>query len=391
MKTLNKDLIINIEKYINNYEKITTANAKQAISDFDENWNAVLNYSANDTEKQQSKYAIALVLLSKAIFIIPAKENVFKLSTLINEYEKNVKEHLVIKQTLFYNLGGGWYKLGSPYNNRVIEAFKKYVYYIITASPKTDYLPTAYSFRKCNTHLYQSLINDQLNISSPTAFNDPFDCPIYELLDNGEEIATLMRQAYKDCLKIACFTKPSTETISKPVSNEKKHEEYDNGFSNSLMWAHYADNHKGICIKYNFKYSTSLINQGRNIVSYFKDVRYSNEDMRKYSKLNDINDKDAFFLKGKEWEYEKELRYLYFNTNDKEEHKAIDIPNCIEAIYFGLRCSEKDKETIMNIMRNKKFITEKNGKKTKKSVLFYQMKNDKTQFGRIIAVRIPRI
>lgn len=89
MNTLNKDLVINLEKYIINYnENITANNANRAILDFDENWNAVLNYSANDTEKQQSKYAIALVLLSKAIFIIPAKENVFKLSTLINEYEK---------------------------------------------------------------------------------------------------------------------------------------------------------------------------------------------------------------------------------------------------------------------------------------------------------------
>lgn len=87
---------------------------------------------------------------------------------------------------------------------------------MIIVSSHTAYSPTAYAFRKCTNFLYQSLVNEQLNLSSPTTFNDPFDCPIRELLNNGDDISKLQLQAYKDCLKIACFT----SNIKLPYFNE---------------------------------------------------------------------------------------------------------------------------------------------------------------------------
>ena len=59
---------------------------------------------------------------------------------------------------------------------------------MIITSSHTAYSPTAFAFRKCTNFLYQSLVNEQLNLSSPTTFNDPFDCPIRELLNNGDDI-----------------------------------------------------------------------------------------------------------------------------------------------------------------------------------------------------------
>lgn len=146
-----------------------------------------------------------------------------------------------------------WHKLN--YDNRAIEAFKKYIYYLIIVSSHTAYSPTSFAFRKCTNFLYQSLVNEQLNLSSPTTFNAPFDCPIRELLNNGDDISKLQLQAYEDCLKIACFMSnvklpyPKDQNIffSEPVYNEKKHKKDKKEFLNTLMWAHYADSHKGIC------------------------------------------------------------------------------------------------------------------------------------------------
>lgn len=364
-----KNSILTENEYVKTYKTISKKNARKAIIDFDkiEKWNS-------------DNFGNALVIFAAATCKINdlTEDDVNRLSSLINEYDKfqNVKSECEIKRDLFFYLGCCWHELGESYDNRAIEAFKKYLYYIISPSSYANLLPEAYAFRKCNKFLYQSLINDQLNISSPTTFNDPFDCPIrvlLKLLNKGDEISKLVRYAYQDCLKIACFT---SNIAYDDVFKHKKHRNDKDEFSNELMWAHYADSHKGICIKYHFSiYISKLMNEDKNVVSYFKDVKYSSKKLSSYSKKGSISVEDAFFLKGKKWEYENELRFLHFDLNGKGEHGIIKIPNCIEAIYFGLECSEKDKETIINIMKSK-------------PVEFYQMEFDKQHFGRLKAVKI---
>ncbi|MBR6066539.1 MAG: DUF2971 domain-containing protein [Bacteroidales bacterium] len=411
---MHEKLISTLENFINDYYGIVSAhNAKRVISDFNHEWKIIANYPDNDTSYWYtrnnrhnfidgfSKYSIALIILSAAYYKSATKEiDIIRLQKLIQEYEENNNPIWSPRplRTIYLNIGITWHKLGISHYNKAVDAFKRYIYYQITDSSNTKYLTNAYAFRKCNTFLYQSLINDQLNLSSPTTFNDPFDCPILELLNDGTEISSLIRQAYKDCLKIACFTnniklpynKDPKIWFSELVKNDKKHKEDKDEFLNSLMWAHYADSHRGVCIKYSFFDSISRLGcEDKNIVAYFKDVKYSDTDISKYTK-NTINFDDAFFHKGKEWEYENELRFLYYNLNDHGEHRSIDIPNCIEAIYFGVKCSEEDKETIKNIMKNKELVKkDQNGNILgKEPIKFYQMKIDEKHFGQIKAVKI---
>lgn len=390
-----------VETYIKNYlEKVTADNAQQCMKDFDEKWKTITAYMADETPDYQSKYGLALVIFSVANFELPniSEKNIAFLSDLIYQYDKdeNVKYKFGVKQSLFFNLGSCWHKLGKLYYSQAVEAFKKYVYYSITQSSHTSYRPTACAFRKCTTFLYQSLINEQLNISSPTTFNDPFDCPIRVLLNKSEGVYSLVNQAYQHCLKIACFSSNvklpySKDFNSPPIFNEKKHRKDKKEYLNSLMWGHYADSHKGICIKYRFCDTISQLGSNNpNVVAYFKDVKYSDGDMSKYSNKDSITLEDAFFLKGKQWEYENELRFLYYDLNGNSDYGTIDIPNCIEAIYFGLKCSNKDKETIQNIMRSKRFIRKDlNGKELSNSAIqFYQMELDYKHFGQLKAVRL---
>ena len=390
-----------LEQYIDTYfEKVTAENALQCINGFDANWKTITAYLADETPERQSKYGLALVIFSAANFESPSisEKDISHLTELIYQYDAdaNVKYRFGVKQSLFFNLGLCWHKLGVLYDSRAVEAFKKYVYYSITQSSNTSYRPTAYAFRKCTTFLYQSLINEQLNISSPTTFNDPFDCPIRVLLNKGEDSSSLIRQAYQECLKIACFSSNvklpySKDFFSLPIYDEKKHKKDKKEYLNSLMWGHYADSHKGVCIKYKFCNSVSQLgSENPYVVSYFKDVKYSNGDMRKYSKKDSITMEDAFFLKGKQWEYENELRFLYYDLNGKGEYGTIDIPGCIEAIYFGLKCSKQDKETIQNIMRSKTFIQKDLSGKiiSETPIRFYQMELDYKHFGQLKAVNI---
>lgn len=390
--------ISSLEQYVQKYlEKVTSENAQQVIDEFDENWKQFIDYIIDETPERLSKYGLALMALSVGYYELPNanEKDITRLSELIGEFDLNssVKYKFGIKQTLFLNLGLCWHKL--DYDNRAVEAFKKYIYYLIILSSHTAYSPTAYAFRKCTNFLYQSLVNEQLNLSSPTTFNDPFDCPIRELLNNGDDISNLQQQAYKDCLKVACFTSnvklPYVSGNGEIVYNKKKHRKDKKEFLNTLMWAHYADSHKGICIKYRFHNSMSKLGGDNNgIVAYFKDVKYSNREMSIYSKKDAINLEDAFFLKGKDWEYENELRFLLYDLNNQDTYGTINISNCIEAIYFGLKCSDKDKETIRNIMSLKHFVQKdlEGAILTTKPIEFYQMVLDKRHFGQLKAVKV---
>lgn len=246
------------------------------------------------------------------------------------------------------------------------------------------------------------MINEQLNLSSPTTFNDPFDTPIkFKLLLDPK--SRLFPQAFRDCLKVACFSSNVKLSYRFDVHNssydEKKQEDDKAEYLNSLMWAHYADSHKGICIKYRFSECLSqLFCENPNIVAFFEDVIYSNDDMEKYSidvckhiesKRNEIELNEALLLKGKCWEYENELRFIYYDLNGNGNYDTIDIPGCVEAIYFGLNCSSKDVESIIKIMRSKRFITnDANGNEIFEKIKFYRMDLDSKHFGQLIAVEI---
>lgn len=393
-------------KYINKYnEKISTTNAQQAVDDFFNNhstWKSIVGYMV-DGKNGEREYGNVLVIFSVAISELSSiTEGIIDtLVSEVKEYENKVKYMFEIKSALYSNLGFCWHKLGVLYESMAIEAFKKHIFYQLTLSNHTSYSRlTCYSFRNCSKFLFQSLVNETLNLSSPTTFNDIFDCPVMELMNNDDDISKLIREAYLSGVKVACFVKneklPYTnDTSDAPISNDKKNESDKKEYLNELMWAHYADSHKGICIKYKFPSDiTTKGSEDDNYVAYFKDVQYTT-DLKKYSKQDAINMKDAFFAKGKSWVYENELRLLYYNPTNKDSHISLPISNCIETVYFGVKCSENDKETIKNLLKGKKCISYKSqlvGNKMKeikeeKDIEFYQMRIDNNEFGAIKAVK----
>ena len=394
-----KKYIEEVEEYLRKYkDQITEDNAEQAVSEFNDQWLVVIDYMGYLTEHMGSKYGDALVIYSDAISNLCklTKKNVLRLEKNIYSFdkEKGARCKFNYKEALFLNLGLCWHKLGNMYRDKAIESFKKYIYYWLIRSSDTTYHPEAYAFRRCNNYLYQSLINEELNLSSPTVFNDPFDCPILELLNNEDEVAPLIREAYHSCLKIACFMKKEKlpyEKDGNTIYDEKKNLDDKEEFLNPLMWAHYADNHFGICIKYGFNGDiTQLSGDNPSVVSFFQDVKYSDEDLNQYSQKDSISLKDSFFLKGKPWKYENELRFLYFDIEGKDKYKQIKILNCIEAVYFGVRCSKKDQETIKRILKEKKFIKKGINEETmvEKDIEFYKMEIDKSNFGQLKAIKI---
>lgn len=396
-----------IQEYISNYnEKVTISNAQEAANVFLSNystWKNIVGYVI-DGKDGEREYGNVLVIFSAAISEInPITEDIINiLIKEVQEYENKVKYMFEIKLALYSNLGFCWHRLGLLYDNMAIEAFRKYIYYQLTLSNHTSYNGlTCYSFRSCSKFLFQSLINSTLNLSSPTTFNDVFDCPIIELMNNDDGISRLIRESYLSGVKVACFVKneklPYTnDAFDAPITNDKKNKRDKAEYLNELMWAHYADSYKGICIKYKFSTNISTTISDENCyVAYFKDVEYTS-DLKKYSKQDSINMIDAFFAKGKSWKYENELRLLYFNPTDHNSHISLPISNCIEAIYFGVKCSDNDKQTIKSILKGRKCVSYKFQRidnkvkeiKEEKDIEFYQMEINSKIFGTIKAVKV---
>lgn len=389
------EILSYIEKYEN---KVSKDNAKEVINSFKEEWVNSIDYMFIGKDIGE-KYGEALIVYSAGVFELETLSTVEVelLSEKIKFFDENesVKYKLGIKTALFLNVALCWHRLGDKYKKNIIDSIKKYIYYLIGCSYNTSYSPSAYKFRTCNKYLYQSLINESIGLTSPGYFNDPFDSPILELLNNDEDFSQYIRQAYNEGLKVSCFSSniklPREEThTDEIINNEEKLKGALPEYLNELMWAHYADSHKGVCIKYHFPNSfTKFVDNSDGVTCFFNDVTYSDSDISQYSNKDSINMKDAFFLKGKQWEYENELRLLYFDVNGREGYKVIKAENCIEAVYFGLRCSEEDKTTIMNILKDKKLITiDLQEKQTVSPIKFYQMEVDKEHFGQVKAIDI---
>lgn len=401
-----KTMFSEIKSYINKYNAtIEQCKPEDVIKAFKQEWKVLTKYNGDKINPfiepetwTDSRYGYALNLFAFAYYRLENLEqkDVETIENLILEFEgdENVENYFSRKAALFYDLGRCWHKVGR--DDYAIKYFKKNIYYSLHIFYKR-YGTTAYAFRKCSNFVYQSLINEQLNVSSPSTFNDPYDCPIIELLNNEDEISQLIRKAYLESIKIACFVRngklsyQERDEIEGVGGDESTRQDDKAEYLHSLMWAHYADSHKGICIKYIFPNDLSvLVSQNNGELSFFHDVEYDSKKLGDYSTKNRITFEDAFFLKAEDWEYENELRFLHFDLEDTNLHKSIDIPNCVEAIYFGLKCPKQERDTIMKIMKEKQFVEKDTEGKVKRteSVKFYQMKVDKDYCGRLVAEEI---
>jgi hypothetical protein len=115
-------------------------------------------------------------------------------------------------------------------------------------------------------------------------------------------------------------------------------------YDNELMWAHYANNHEGFCIEYDFE---TLMNKNKFCNFYSFEVKYTNKppqiDIQDISsgKNNNLLKKIAG-TKSKRWSYEKEIRIIA----DKFGEQDYDY-SALKAIYFGYRMPTSSQNKIM--------------------------------------------
>jgi len=114
----------------------------------------------------------------------------------------------------------------------------------------------------------------------------------------------------------------------------------------TLMWSHYSEKHKGICIDYDFSNDDKIIQFLEPV--YYTEQRNSVTDAFGFDKKKNTF-RIAAFTKAKDWEYEKEWRIVF--PHNKKGHYKVPKP---KAIYLGTRFDENKvefKEYLLNLTK----------------------------------------
>lgn len=114
---------------------------------------------------------------------------------------------------------------------------------------------------------------------------------------------------------------------------------------NQLMWAHYANSHTGIAIKYRIKKENQYIDVEKSSFCYLSPVQY--EDVK--LSLKNLRLSDAMNFKSKVWEYEQEQRMIFYSGNEVESFYPIENVE-MEAVYLGVKINRENESKIRKEM-----------------------------------------
>jgi len=244
---------------------------------------------------------------------------------------------------------------------------------------------TFYRYRGFSINTLESLCHDRLYFAHPGTFNDPLDCsptldsdsPLEELRNllsilvhrrvksevlnslnearfKGEKAAAYAEEkaiweARNKLANIAYnatdpdYNVPETEAeewlLTTQIESELR-SHYDRGvccfsttYTSPLLWSHYGDQHRGMCIGYGIHRRPKPEMHGV-VYGGSRSIRTSvliraliNDDPDAKKEL----DRDVLLRKARGWEYEKEYRLLGARGDQ-------DSPLLLKEVTFGLRC-----------------------------------------------------
>lgn len=234
---------------------------------------------------------------------------------------------------------------------------------------------TLFKFRSINKYLIDTLVKSTIYFANPVRLNDPFDCQvdIRKAVENA--ISLLSGGKRQNLIKLS---KPNGffDNIQKSIKNVGVCS-FSFVLEEPLLWSHYADGHKGLCLTYEmpfqsfFKPSKSIpgaiipVDYGENRLTDWlieNAPEKAKTDTEKFS--HDLLGK-VLSIKGEGWRYEKEARIIC------DQEGAYDIPkDCLKQVCFGMNADKSDIALIKQIIDNAGY-----------SVDYYRIERTEKDFG----------
>ena len=239
-----------------------------------------------------------------------------------------------------------------------------------------------YQYKPVNKFTLELLINNEFYYPFPKEFNDPFDCISYftypqtkeniEKYFKEEEDRNRVEQM-RTYLESVNYDTDIIKGIFSPIQDIFMRERFIiRCFSavqtEILMWSHYSEFHKGICIGFevyndtregsaeftfkleeNIPYKDGVIGQ----LPIWK-VKYTlSDDIEAFNPIeNNVHAMDHILTKNNRWNYEEEYRSVLLYEDVNTQFIKFD-KGILKEIIFGLDTSEEDMKTIKTIATGK--------------------------------------
>jgi len=214
----------------------------------------------------------------------------------------------------------------------------------INSQIRSNPLPILYRYIPFSANALDNLITESVYLVSADQMNDVFEGAVFDA-GCSKEITTSRNRKMQSEVYLKCFS----------LTND-----------NILMWSHYADANKGMCIGYDFNQADSRVKKHLFPVQY-SDTRFQSND------LQALKAHPFFYLrKSSEWGYEQECRLIYQKKDLPKGNQLLPL-NCISEIQFGLRMPESLKKVVQAV------VAEKNCQPSKQITL-YETIQEKNQF-----------
>lgn len=330
-----------IKAYLSLHTNISPANARQIIADL---WSEKQFWPLADDWRDfflDSIYGAMGVAYSE----LKDWDNAIDyLKLAIGAAEKNWPEYgYVSKHTHYHNLFVCY--CNKLMKDEALDARRKEIFNEMKLTSNVHYPHfDFYTFRNTKSFAIADLKENKISFSSLSDFNDPvdsayFQCADYYISTIEDPVMKMMDEVSVEAyngLRAKCFI------TSRHLPN---HTNYRPSmidiapYLNTIMWAHYADYHKGYCAMYNFPSDITSVKDSEGYVLHTGEIDYV-EEMQYPS---EINFQLGFMTKSKRWEYEHEKRMLYFQRDGVAAgHPEVKLPNgCLKEVYIGLRCENE--------------------------------------------------
>ncbi len=230
-----------------------------------------------------------------------------------------------------------------------------------------------YKFRQFDIDYYlDCLFKQQLYFAKPSQLNDPFDLkisPNFQLLDTDEKWLEYADYYLSMLDRIpAGYSHLPKERIRTELANNLKsniaqtQSDYnyisdkatDDNFgvisfsqtcTNMLLWSHYAKNHTGFAVGYNFnKFNLNNFPSVGGEVKYRSEYPALSPLVRDYKIIIPIK----VLIKYIDWEYEKEYRLSrIFKNNEDVNERYLNVPiESIEEVVLAMNVTDANRDLV---------------------------------------------
>ena len=210
-------------------------------------------------------------------------------------------------------------------------------------------------FRKINKHLLESLVRSEIYFARTDRLNDPFDCKVDILKALERAILKLYGNSpppqWKTQSLVDFFKEVQTGLATFGVCSFSLDE-----LENPVLWSHYADEHRGLCLAYSFP--ESFIEDSVDQSLGIEKVVYEANPLTDWliQEVPDFVSYEQFFpdmimkvlsVKAKKWEYENEVRII------RSAYGALALDKrFLKQVRFGLETPEPDISLVRDLLAN---------------------------------------